>query len=1814
MRLDHNTSPPMQFTTMLDEPKVEVFPYSWQSELAREKAIDSFRRTPLSLTAGPLFQVSLWESADSRQDMVIKWHHLVADGRSLQILLNDFLLIYEQGIQPTPKPTGYREYVSWLENRLDNPEGEKDLEYWRQDLADITPLHNLSTIRKKRTGKHFESRTLQFSLPECFDLWPSFLPYEVVLGAFIVLLRAYSGQEDISLLVPLNGRPHGPFESIVGHFVNIGIIRVDLSQNDHFENLLAAVRRKLKQAVKHQFYPFPKIVEKLGLTAPTGHSPISDAYCGLAVLPEGLPEVNTPKAQKANLLIQSMEQAGVPWDIALEVYSDRGGHYAVLRCRKDIWDSDDVESIAKSLTAILSEAGRKPTLPFSRLSWLSEEEQDRLRRGRLPTDRNEIRPDHSAPETATEEILHRIFKKVLGGVDIGVKENFFTVGGHSLMAIQVIAQIAERFRIDLPLNLLFEHGSIRDLAAYVDNQSNGKSRIMVLKKSDMAATADEKTRLAEYPLSFSQERMWFLSRLEPESAAYNIHVALRLKGVLDIQALDTAFQVLQTRHEILRTTFHENKGRPVQKVHPHPLARLHVIDLTAEDAPDAAAEARRRLESAVVKPFKLDEGPIIRMILIELATGDVILTLNLHHIIGDQWSMGIIARELTAVYQAVRENRNNALPPLPFQYKDFALQQRAVETNEKLAQQSAYWLKKMSGIGTLELPFDHRRPPVHSGLGGAVRWKLTQNEIDAVRSFCQERAITPFMFLLACFAALLHRYSNSQDFPVGIPIANRTNRLEEQLIGTFVNTLVFRLTPRENSSFTALLEETRKTAVEAFQYQDYPFERLVNKLKPVRSLDHSPLFQVLFNMANTPLGEFLPDGLSVEPITLEIMGAQFDLIQNIELEFTREITLCYNRNLFDRVSIERMATHYKRILREALDDPDQKLQDIPILDEVERRTVLDDWNNTTRDYPLDLTLPWHLSRIADTFPTRTALISNGTRIIYRDLFSSANRLANLLCTRHIGPGSVVGVNLTRGPRMITTLLGIMKTGAAYLPLDPAYPRARVEYMVHDSGLGLVISEGNLMEQFDFPSISALLYEEIEPELASYPDSAPPLEWGSGTLAYILYTSGSTGNPKGVAVSHRALVNFLFSMNEEPGFEADDGLLAITPISFDISGLELYLPLLSGGKLFLEPRETSIDPMALQKMLTDSEVTVMQATPSTWRMLLESGWSGRLKKILCGGEAFPPDLIPALFEHCDELWNLYGPTETTIWSTCFRVVRPEDPISIGRPIANTQVHILDHNLEPVPVGAHGDLYIGGEGLAKGYYKQPDLTAKLFIPHPWRSGRRLYRTGDRARYFADGTIEFLGRSDSQVKLHGFRIELGEIETVLTGHPAIRQAVCTVSDSGSGDARLAAYCVPRDRDRGLPENDEIRKYLTNTLPPFMIPKIILSVESFPLTASGKIEREALPPPRILTSFSNPPDTETEHRLLGIWREVLGTEGFGVENDFFKLGGHSLSAVRLVALVSDEYGVDLPLRSLFLDPTVRGMARVLENLLHNRPADSAAIRNMQETDVLFPMQPEGTQPPLFLIAGMHSEEDGMYRYLSSMVHYVGTDQPIYGLRPRGLQQQATLYKSIVEMAADYITHIRVVQPAGPYRLAGECIGGLVAYEVARQLTSQGNRISSLLLLDTEYPRPLRKNILWIYRRIKHKVLRSGEFFVYLIKDPARLSEEIHAYLRRRKVSWFPRTDEEWRKLNFQKINSHYHSIARRYKLTRYGGTVQLMVNEVDHQRYPNLGWKADAATSSRVGPKEIETVEIRGDHVSRLTAFGPETGKAIRRIIDGV
>jgi amino acid adenylation domain-containing protein len=1264
-------------------------------------------------------------------------------------------------------------------------------------------------------------------------------------------------------------------------------------------------------------------------------------------------------------------------------------HHSALAWTSVNWDgwrfrNDSASSPSSSGTALLSMTPLQGVEAFHRILWLDPVAQVVVSTGDLDArfkqlahgpqaehpelqqnnaseslhSRPALATAYVAPASETEVRIGKIWQELLGIGQIGIYDNFFEMGGNSLMATQLLSRLRQAFSLAIPLETVFDNPSIGQLAkaltvykraATAREQAPPAPVIAepVIRLEDAAREKAQsplarQVRPERVPLSFTQHRLWFINQLEGATPQYNLPEAMRLRGDLDLEALDQAISAVVERHEILRTRFVETDGEPEQIINPPAAIHVPLEDLSTFDRTEQEARVRAEQVRESEHHFDLVRGPLLRIRLLKLNEREHVLLRNFHHIVSDGWSQGIFNHELTALYEAFHCGRKVPLEPLAIQYADFALWQRRLMDDEALAQHLQYWREQLAGIpDVLNLPTDHPRGTRQSFAGDLCRFIFPTGLMDALQRLGNSKSSTLYMTLLAAFAVLLHRYSGQDDIVLGTPIANRQDHQLEGLIGYFVNALVMRTRITPEKSFADLLASVRATALEAFRHREIPFEQLKEILPPQRSLNTPPVFQVMFAHQNVPIKAHRMEGLEVEPMKAAMLQVRFDLEVVVSSD-ANDVELCwlYNRELFDRWRMEQMSRQYQILLEAVTAAPGVPLSQISFLTQSERKQLLEDWNQTACEMPPGKLIHQMFEAQAAKNPDAPALDSENAYLTYAELDQRANQLAHFIRKLGVAHEVKVGVCLERGQAMIVALLGVLKAGGAYVPLDPGYPDDRLRYIAQDSGIKVLLTLSIMRDRVAGFQGAKVELDREWPQVSQESTQALDVKVHAENAGYVIYTSGSTGKPKGVTVEHRQLCNQLMWAGEALHLTTADRVLQKASFSFDASMLEIFLPLAWGARIIVAKPGGETDADSLLHLVIEKAVTYVDLVPSLLEALLEhpaiSGWTS-LRVMSSGAEALQPELVSAFHQALPaaSLWNTYGPTEATIQATFAPGLQAGQRVPIGRPVANTQTYVLDRRMEPAPIGVAGELYIGGAGVARGYWQRAELTAEKFVPNPFTSqpGERLYKTGDLVRWLPDGNLEFDGRVDHQVKIRGYRVELGEIEAALRSHEQVRDALVTLRDR-SGQKQLLAYVIVREveasanglgRSPDLPH--DLQAHLRKFLPGYMVPSEVITVTSWPRTPSGKIDRLALPLPELQDERYRGPRGPLEQMLCEIVAGVLSLERVGINDNFFSLGGHSLLAMRLVSRVRAMMGMELPIRGLFETATIAGLVPLLKN-----------------------------------------------------------------------------------------------------------------------------------------------------------------------------------------------------------------------------------------------------------------------------------------------
>ncbi|MGE5499851.1 MAG: amino acid adenylation domain-containing protein, partial [Syntrophothermus sp.] len=1122
-------------------------------------------------------------------------------------------------------------------------------------------------------------------------------------------------------------------------------------------------------------------------------------------------------------------------------------------------------------------------------------------------------------DTPGKELLSNIWMEVLKLKNIKDDENFFELGGHSLLATQLVARIRDVFRIDLPLLSLFKYPTISKLDTEINRlmQEQNGCELPELKPALNSSCL----------LSFAQKRLWFLDQLSEVKTSYNIPSAFRITGTFSTFAFELALKVVTKRHQVLRTSFHDTGGIPFCNVDAEDRIDLSIIDITGIEDPLPALD--NEIAKFASKPFDLTVSPLLRAAVFLVTENETVVLFVMHHIISDGWSQGILIKEISAAYAAFATDSNPELPELNISYSDYAAWQQMYFNSSSYEKSLKYWKDKLRNIpSVLDLPFDRPRPAVMTFNGSSIDAQLPAGLLSDLQKLSRENNATLFMTMLAAFQTLLFRYTGQSRIPIGAPIAGRTHTGLTDLIGFFVNNLVLTSDICPSLKFSDHLQNVRNSTLEAYAHQFMPFEKLVEELHPVRDLSHSPLFQVMFVFQNLPENTAASFPLELEPYRTGSNQANFELSIIIsELPEGLNIEAEYNTDLFDQRTIKNLLDHYLLILKSITEDPDQKIGYLPVLSREEENTISYEWNNTSCSFEPDITVHRLFERIAGQQPSAPALLfmkdeySPLEELNYHDLNALANALAYCLAGAGLGPERNAGVCLGKSFGMIAGIMGILKTGAAFVPIDPRFPRERIEYITADSGLELLITQRSLEDKFSGLPVNVIYLDELLPALIPVNNNLNFVDTAPENLAYMIYTSGTTGIPKGTMLSHSGLINLSIEQKKHLQIENSSRILQFSSLSFDASVWEIVMALLNGAALCLTASDIQLTGENLGRVIDRMGITAVTLPPSVLATL-PAGEYKSLRTLVTAGEAVSPEIV-SQWNKGRNFFNAYGPTETTVCASVFHCTDDTTKAPpIGKPLGNFRLYVLDRNLEPVPGGVPGELCIGGIGLARGYLNQPALTAEKFVPDRFstKKGERIYRSGDLVRFLEDGNVEFLGRIDGQVKIRGFRIETGEIEAVLKRHESVKDAA-VIARMNNGMLYLNAYIVV-DETKPAAAAD-IKNFLRGILPEFMIPAFIIKLDFMPLNSSGKIDRKALPDPDISrverSEAFEKPENEVQQKLLDILKELLRIDAISINDSFFDIGGHSLLATQYISRIRQELGIELPLRCLFQYPSIR-------------------------------------------------------------------------------------------------------------------------------------------------------------------------------------------------------------------------------------------------------------------------------------------------------
>ncbi|MCP3803363.1 amino acid adenylation domain-containing protein [Allokutzneria sp. A3M-2-11 16] len=1560
--------------------------------------------------------------------VVLNFHHSIVDGWSMGIVYRELAALYGGFVVGEPvslPPLGFRyvDFAAWESDVLDGEQFGRDLDFWRGALAGAPQVLDMPTDFPRPARQSFRGATVSAVVPAEVTARVRELGQQrgmtlfmVLVAAYSAVLSRYSGQDDVLVGAPVAGRSRPEFRDVVGLFVNTVVLRADLSGAPTFDELLLRVRRMMLDAYDHQDVPLDRVVQEVGVEPRLDRNPLFQAFIHQDERGGELPGFGAAVAEAVEIPSEIAK-----FDLNLFVAERADGALTVrVEHASDLFDPRSAAELLDYLAATLAAMAERPSQAVADLPEPRRGGETAAAREN-PARAGQDRP----PASATELAIAEIWQRLLGATVSSVGDNFFSLGGRSLVALRLVFEIKKLLGVDLEPALVFEEPTLLALAEAVDRARGGPETEEAV--SPEASGEAEKVS----PLSFAQRRMWFLEKLGMDGVAYSAPEVFRISGVFDLAAFRRAFTAVCARHESLRTRFVDVGGEPVQVV--------------SEDAPqvvviDAAGRSwetvQGPVEEELARPFAVGSEALARCRVFVLGPADHVVVLNFHHSIVDGWSMGIVYRELAALYGGFVAGEPVSLLPLGFRYADYAAWEAELLQGERFARDLDFWRGALAGAPqVLDMPTDFPRPARQSFLGDAVELTVDAAVVDGVREVCRDRGMTLIMVVAAAYSAVLSRYSGQDEILLGAPVAGRSRPEFRDVVGLFVNTIVLRADVSGDPSLETLLDRVRRMMLDAYRHQDVPLDRLVEELAVRRRLDRNPLFQA-FVSHEEPGEEFSLPGTEIEGADFSGRMSKFDLDLAVSErgDGSVHLVLGYATDLFERATATQLLDTLVLVLRQIRSSTELSVGDAVAA--ALPRPVREEQVSASA-----ATLHELIERQAAATPHAEALVHNDSTLSYRELDDAANALAARLRAAGVGRDVPVGVCLTRTPRMVVAILAVLKAGGGYLPLDPEYPDERLAFMLADSGAPVMVTETVLEQRF--PSFFGVVVLADQPESVEALETAPA---DAASLAYVLYTSGSTGRPKGVAVEHRNVVNLVEAYRQLFAPGELDRMLGATSVCFDASILELFAPLATGGTLVLV--DTLFD---LLTPVADG-VTAVQSVPSMMQELLRAGALPASVRLLCiGGEPLPATLVERIYASSaiTRMINIYGPTETTVDTTWAEVPRGTTHPLIGRPIANARCYVLDDQGRPLPRGARGELYIGGPGVARGYLGRPDLNERMFLPDPFSQAEnaRMYRTGDLVREQADGQLDFLGRTDRQVKIRGVRVEVGEIEAAVLRQPGVAAAVVAVVDGDTG-ARVIAYVVPAAT--GL-DHPALLAALRAELPSSMVPSDVLELDAIPFTTNGKLDTAALPrAPMAVAGAGAPLSTPVQRQVARLWGRLLDREVLDADQDFFGLGGHSLAALRMVSLANEEFGVRVGVSDLITGPTVAEFAEQVE--LRRLGAGDGPV-------VVF--RQDGAAAPVVFVHAVGGSVLG-YRDLAGLVE---PDRPVFGVEARGLLGGDAPLSSVAEMAEDYLDALEKAGVRGDMVLVGWSMGGAVAHEMAVRLAARGARANGLVLIDSSLP-----------------------------------------------------------------------------------------------------------------------------------------------------
>ncbi len=1734
------------------------------------------------LVNGPCYRATLIKKSANQYLFLFSAHHIICDGWSFAILLQELSDFYDNVIKnKTPQSSEGDHFANFAADEYLHGVNLEHKKYWLKEFERPLNVNSFPVEHRRPAFRTFNSA--RYDVTVSIELTRAIKKlgakegcslYSTLMAAFNIFLFNLTRSKDIVVGMASASQSGLGRNDLVGHMVNLLPLRTDLSGNVPFNVFMKSVRSKMLDAFDHQFYSYGPLVKDLkNLVRDPSQMPLLNVVFNID---QQAPDQGL-KFEGIKASYQTVPRDYENFEIFVNAVS--AGDKLVFECQynTNLFTSSTIENWFSTFLELLNQLVTTPSQNIKSFS---------LPYLKIPTPAV-VEESKSAQvlvrNTQVEEKIKNIWSQVLLNNSLDVKDNFFAIGGHSLLAIEVATLLQAEFKSSFTIKDIFENPTILDLSHKIGLGLQGPQNNLPA----LVANA-----LTSVNVSHNQMQVWYLEEMHPQTLMHNLPASIRIRSKIDRVALEKTLHFIIERHPSLRTAIVVEEGIPVQKILDKSLPvfrpSLELIKTSEERILDL-------LNREAQVSFDKTQPPLLKAKLYELGPEDFVFFFMVHHAVWDGWSFDIFFEELNTVYSAYVKNEVPSFIKNPdITYADYSSWLHNLITEKVLNKQISYWEEKLKGpLPILDLPLDYKRPLSISHEGATLPFTLSSERALALRKYAKNNNSSLFNVFLTAFKVNLARYSGLNDIIVGLPVRGRNQPEIMQTIGYFVNTVALRTQINLNQSFEDNLKQVSNTCMEAFDNQLVPFQIVLNKIDYPRDATRTPIFQTFFSYQDVNNRSAVLNGSPYTQINIDKASTHTDLDLWIKASDRKiEGAFEYRKDLFKEISIERFEESFFHILDLLIENENKPLNIIKAIPLAHEDQIMLKWNDTwtkTDDF-----VPFHkiFEQNARHNPDTIAIETSHGKITFGELDRLANRFANALLEKDVKRGQLVGISLTRNVNLIASILGVLKTGAGYVPLDPGFPQERLDYMIESSKPKILITEESLAGRFthggDKLIISSIISE------ARFDREIPEVQNELTDTIYVIYTSGSTGNPKGVQLTHGSVTNFLLSMKEKIGAGLFDKILAVTTLSFDIAVLELFLPLITGGSIYLATSSEAMDGNSLKSVLENKNITIMQATPSTWRLLLASGWKGNNKiKILCGGEAFPIDLAKALIPKCLEVWNMYGPTETTVWSSCKKLSLNDEFITVGRPIANTSMYILDDNRFMKPIGAAGELFIGGYGLARGYFGREDLTNERFMPDPFIPGARMYATGDIARFTHDGEVECMGRNDGQVKVRGYRIELGEIEAELQRISGVNVAAVITREFRPGDVRIFAYYSTFNHTPV--EERFLRESLSKKLPVYMIPSHFTHMKQIPQTLNGKIDKKALPKIQVQNMKLNEEERapvvarndgdEIKEKVRSLWIEVLGMSEIKDTDNFFNLGGNSLLAVQLFSRIASVFKMNLPLASLLEADNFEQFASNFEKKLHPSSASVFLLDNQTKSTDPITVVPQlfksmvaikssGSKNPLFCFHGVGGN---ILNYVT-LIPAAKNDRPLLALQSVGLDGITPPLRTIEEMARSYIREIRLVQPEGPYLLAGGSMGGMVAFEAALQLIKAGEKIEKLIMFDTFGP-----NL-----DLKSYNVKKNSSYITKFKDAFNIRKKFWTNKFLSKVYRTLGLPVPLAILLVEIERKNYQAIWSYYPTERLNADLHLIRSHLEPTGWysdPIMGWKG-------IINGEIKTYEITGTH----------------------